>query len=99
MRTTITTGEWNGAQAKTTFKTSMGFQLFICFVNCYELHCIQSHRRRHVVVLNLTVSVMDLFHNDVKRGLQDNTRKLIGSAIMKVVFKPIKFHLTSRFPG
>ena len=30
--------------------------------------------------------------------MQDGTRNLIGSAIMKVVFKPIKFHLTSGFP-
>ncbi len=41
---------------------------------------------------------IDLFHNDVKRGFQDDTRNLIGSAIMKVLFKPIKFRLTSRFP-
>ena len=41
---------------------------------------------------------MDLFHNDVKRSLQDDTQNLIGSAIMKVVLKPIKFRLTSRLP-
>ena len=38
------------------------------------------------------------FYNDVKRGFQDDTRNLIGSAIMKVLFKPIKFRITSRFP-
>ena len=42
--------------------------------------------------------LIDLFHNDVKRGFQDDTRNLIGSAIMKVLFKPIKFRVTSRFP-
>ena len=42
--------------------------------------------------------VIDLFHNDVKRGFQVDTRNLIGSAIMEVLFKPIKFRLTSRFP-
>ncbi len=35
----------------------MAFQLFICFVNYYELHCIHS-RRRHVAVLNRKVSRM-----------------------------------------
>ena len=33
----------------------MGFQLFICFVNYYDLHCIHS-RRRHVAILNRKVS-------------------------------------------
>ena len=42
--------------------------------------------------------LIDLFRNDVKRSFQDDTRNLIGSAIMKVLFKPIKFRLTSRFP-
>ncbi len=31
-------------------KHPVGFQLFICFVNYYELLCIHS-RRRHVAVL------------------------------------------------
>ncbi len=34
------------------------------------------------------------FYNDVKRGFQDDTRNLIGSAIVGVLFKPIKFRLT-----
>ena len=41
---------------------------------------------------------IDLFHNDVKRGFHHDTRNLIGSAITKALFKPIKFRLTSRFP-
>ena len=32
-------------------KPPVRFQLFICFVNYYELHCIHS-RRPHVAVLN-----------------------------------------------
>ena len=44
------------------------------------------------------LSVMGLvFHNDIKHGMQYDTQNLIGSAIMKVVFKPIKFRLTSHF--
>ncbi len=46
----------------------------------------------------LVISGIDVSHNDVKQGFQDNTRNLIGSATMKVLFKPIKFCLTSRFP-
>ncbi len=38
------------------------------------------------------------FIMDVKRVFQDDTRNLIGSAIMEDLFKPIKFRLTSRFP-
>ncbi len=43
-------------RARTTSKPPVGFQLFICFVNCYELHCIRS-RRRHIVVLNRKVFI------------------------------------------
>ena len=31
-------------------KPPVGFQLLICFVNYYELHCIHSRHRRHVAV-------------------------------------------------
>ena len=43
-----------------TSKPPVGFQLFICFVNYYELHCIHSgHIRRHVAVLIRKVSVVN----------------------------------------
>ncbi len=45
----------------------------------------------------LSREIMDIFHNDAKHGMQDDTRNLIGSAIMIVVLKPIKFRLTSGF--
>ena len=41
-------------RARPMSKTLVGFQLFICFVNYYELHCIQFHsRHHHVAILNL----------------------------------------------
>ncbi len=39
-------------RVRTTSKPPVGSQLFICFVNYYELHCTHS-RRRHVVVRSL----------------------------------------------
>ena len=57
--------------------------------------------KKHIVMAYVKIIHLqwpiDLFHNDVKHGFQDDTRNLIGSAIMKVLSKPIKFRLTSRF--
>ena len=41
-------------RARTRSKPPVGFQLFICFVNYHELHCIYS-RCRYVSILNCRV--------------------------------------------
>ena len=52
-------------RGRTTSKPSAGFQLFICFVNIYELHYIHT-RRRHVAVLNRKVSNADKQNNNAE---------------------------------
>ena len=42
-------------RARTTSKPPVGSQLFICWVNYYELHCIIHSRRHHVAILNRKV--------------------------------------------
>ena len=63
------------------------------------LYIFQYFTLYYTCIINMFIyKTIDLFHNDFKRRFQDDTRNLIGSAIMKVLFKPIKFRLTSRFP-
>ena len=59
---------------------------------------VLAKKKTEMLRREVCASSIDLFHNDVKRGFQVDTRNLIGSAIREVLFKPIKFRLTSRFP-
>ena len=42
-----------------------------------------------LITIHKGVRTIDLFHNDVKRSFQDDTRNLIGSAIMYKSFSRI----------
>ena len=66
-------------------------------MNMRNASCVRTQTSK-VKAKIVSIQQIDFFHNDVKRGFQDDTRNLIGSAITKVFFKPIKFRLTSRFP-
>ena len=63
----------------------MGFQLFICFVDYYELHCMRS-LRRHVAVLNRKVSYDNLLQRaELARQIAVCKRTLIYTYMQHAV--------------